>query len=650
MTQKLNYYQGLAREAIQNDKEKINLYAEIDKHRLGKWQPSKALRDLPWIGNRNFSSTQPADALDAGARTFASLMPKINITPLSEEPDEYDRVERLETALEWHYKRMNMGTRKTLHWQILESAMRYCSVKMQTEYLPHTLRGQEKNPRIKRIIEQSPVRWTVHHPSTVHDLHSKFGMESVVLASTKTAHELINEFGSENTGIVQMIQELEKEGKKLSPQSLLSSYFSFYDVTTWEDRVIWIVNNSGSQLVNPEIGVGIELLCKKHKMPFIPWVCIDNEDPILKNAIATGLLDNVNTLRTIEFSKAISAAAESKMAITTPDGTLDGVTIDNENPNQPLTKRPEVQIQELRGTPIDPQLSTMLQKAQSELSATTVTQVLSDTAALDSRNFSTTNIKYKVAQQQLSLAKDAATRAIETGFYQLFEWVDFAKDKPLIAFRESDKTIRGEMQPRGAELIVSNSDFKDGVGELINIGFDTQYLYIKADLREENLMDEQSRWNVGITKIDRYGMSRQLVAEELGVENYALHEQLRAAEELILAKVQAQAREIMGEAEAKVSAMMQEVQMQAQQAAQQQQQEQAAQQQQAMQQQQGQAQGQMQPPPNPDQAMLNANGGGSFEGMQGADLRGGMMAAMQGAPGETREALTGESMQGGQLA
>lgn len=653
MTKKLDYYQGLAREAIQNDKEKIALYAAIDMHTDGSWQAPKTLKSLPWIKDRRFSSTQLADSVTTGSRTFATLLPSISVTPLSEDPNEYDRVEQLETALAWHYKRMNMGTKKSLHWQILESAMRYCAVKMQTEYLPHTMRGQEKNPRTKRILSQSPVRWTVHHPSTVHDLHSKYGLESVVLATVKSVHEIIEEFGEENDGVKKMLVELEKDGKRASPESLLSTYYSFYDVTTWSDRVIWISNNNGMKSVSSSVAVGggIELMCKEHKMPFIPWVCVDNEDPILRTAIQTGLADNTNILRTIEFSKAISAAAESKMAITTPDGTLDGVTIDNENPNQPLVKRPEHQIQELRGSPIDPQLAAMRQKAEAELSATTVTQVLGDPAALDSRNFSTTNIKYKVAQQQLSLAKDAATRAIETGFFQIFEWVDFAKDKPLIAFRDKDKTVRGDMLSRGGEIVVTNSEFKDAAGELVNIGFDTDYLYIKVDLREDNLMDEQSKWNTGILKVDRFGMSRQIVAEELGVENYALHEQMRAAEELVLAKVQAQAREIMGEAEAKVSAMMQEVQMQAQQQMMAQQQEQAAQQQQAQQEAMMQQQGQGQAPPqNPDQEMLNMNGGGMFAGMQGADLRGGMMAAMQGAPGETQEALSGQSRQGGQLA
>jgi len=165
---KMNYYTGLMKEAIADDAGRIELYSKIDMHRTGGWQAPAALKALPWIKERKFASTKPADALDSGARTFASLMPKIAITPLSDHPGEYTRVEKLETALDWHFKRMNMNGSKTTHWRVLESAMRYCAVTMQTEYLPHTLRGQEKDKRIRAILRQSKFQWTVHHPSSVH--------------------------------------------------------------------------------------------------------------------------------------------------------------------------------------------------------------------------------------------------------------------------------------------------------------------------------------------------------------------------------------------------------------------------------------------------------------------------------------------------
>jgi hypothetical protein len=624
----LSFYSGLMKEAIANDKDKMALYSSIDMHRTGQWQTPEALKALPWIRERKFASTKPADALDSGARTFATMMPRISITPLSDHPQEYGRVESLETALDWHFKRMNMNGTKTTHWRILESAMRYCAVAMQTEYLPHTMRGQEKDARTKAILRQSKFQWTVHHPSSVHSRRSKNILEMAGLAVVRSAAELIEEFGSENEGIIEMISKI-RRGKEPTAQELMTTYYSYYDVTDWEYRCQWIVPNNTSTQVNPEPAKGIELRLEEHKLPFIPWVIVDNEDPILKNVINTGLLDNLNILRTIEFSKAVASAAESKTNIETPDGTLDGVTIDNTNPTQPMVTRPGVRVQELRGTPIDPQISNMRQTAEGEVNASSVTQVLSDANALDSRNFSTANIKYRTAVAQLSLARDCASRAEELGFYQMFEWIDFAKDKPLVAFRDKSKTFQGSELAAGQEIVISNAEDLDA------IGFDLEHLYIQVEMQEDSLMDEQSKWNLGVTQVDRFGMSREVVAEKLGVENYGLHEQKRAAEELVLAQVQAEAKKIMAEADAYAAQVVGQVQMQLQQAQMQMQQEQAA---------------QMQQQQQPQNAVQDMNAGGSFAGMQGADMRGGGMPAMQMAPGQGREQMNGMDMTGAPLA
>ncbi len=626
----LSYYTGLMKEAIASDQDRIKLYAAIDMHRKGEWPTPGALKALPWIKNRKFASTRPADALDSGARTFASLFPAISISPLSDNPKEYGRVERLETALDWQFRRMNMGGGKTTHWKILESAMRYCAVAMQTEYLPHTLKGMEKDNFLKEVLRQSKFQWTVHHPGAVHSRRSRGVLTMACLATVKTGQEIVEEFGESNEGVIEMLEKLSDGRGRPSTGKLMKTLFSFYDLTDWDWRCICIVENGGSREVNPEPAKAIALRMEEHKLPFIPWVVVDNEDPILKNAINSGLLDNTNILRTIEFSKAVASAAESKTSIETPDGTLDGVSVDNTNPTQPMVTRPGVKVQELRGAPIDPQLANMRASAEAELNATSVTQVLSDAASLDSRNFSTANMKYKTAVAQLSLAKNCASRAEELGFYQMFQWLDYATDLPLVAYRSKTKTYQGAELPAGEEIVVSpNEDMTNSTN------FDLEQLYVAVELREDSILDEQSKWNIGITKVDRFGMSRQVVAEELGVENYSLHEQKRAVEELTLVTVQAQAKEIMAEAEAYAAQLMAQVQIQTQQA--------IAQIQQA-------SQPQPQPQPEPQAAVQGMNAGGSFASMQGQDLRGGGAAAMQVAPGEGREQMNGADMTGEQLA
>jgi hypothetical protein len=620
---KLNYYAGLMKEAISNDKDRMKLYADIDMHRTGNWQTPAALKSLPWIKERKFASTKPADALDSGARTFASLMPKIAITPLSDDPREYGRVEQLETALDWHFKRMNMNGSKTTHWRVLESAMRYCAVAMQTEYLPHTMKNRT-DAKTKAILRQSKFQWTVHHPSSVHSRRSKNILEMAGLCVVRSAQDLLDEFGEDNPGIMMMLEKLRDGRGRPAADRMTKTLYTYYDCTDWECRCQFIMPSGAEANTNPGGKDMIELGIKEHKLPFIPWVVVDNEDPILKNAINTGLLDNQNIIRTILFSKGVGSAAESKTNIQTPDGTLDGVSIDNTNPTQPMVTRPGVVVQELRGTPIDPQLSNLLQIMEGEVSSSSVTQVLSDANALDSRNFSTANIKYRTAVAQLALARDCASRAEELGFYQMFEWLDYAKDKPLVAFRDKGKTFQGDALPAGQEINITPDDF------------DLEHLYVKVELQEDSLMDDQSKWNLGVNQVDRFGMSRQIVAEELGVENYALHEQKRVAEELVMATAQAEAKKIMASADAYAAELIGQVQLKLKAA--------------EVQLMQASQPPQQPPPPNPQNAVQDMNAGASFDSVQGQDMRGGMASAMQGAPGEGREQMNGSDMMGNQLA
>lgn len=601
----LDYYVGMATEAIKNDKDRDLMYAEIDKHRLGQWKPNQALSRLPWIAGHNFSSTSPADTLDAGSRTFATMMPKIAISPLFDNPAEYDRVERHETVLDWHFKRMNMWGKKTTHWKIMESAMRYCSVAFETEYLPYLMKGK-KDKRVKALLKNSAFRWTVHHPSTVHSFHSKYGLECVVLAKVMTLKELMDDFGKESKGIQEVLEKHVMKKDNLTATDLMQT-FTLYKCTDWDYVCMWVTPNNGSMNANPNATKGVELMHKEHGLNFIPWVIADNEDPILKNAINTGLLDNLNNLRLLSYSAAVSMVAASQQWIRTPDGTLTGVHIDNENPMQPIVTDSNTQITPINQMRPNDSVEQKVQQAQQEVYTTTVAQILADANKLaGNENFSTANMAYKVAIGSLSLARDAAARAEAMGFYQMYEWIEHANDIPLIAYREKSKSIGNEERMAGEELYIAKGEF------------DLEHLYIDVKLREFGNMDEQAKWNLAITQVERMGMSRQLIAEELGVENYMLHEQKRAAEDMTTAKVQLeiQKEQLKVDMEARAAQLKMEME----------------------------ARAATEPPPNPENAAPGMNA--SYPMAEGADMRGGGLPAQPMNPAETQVSLQGQDANG----
>ena len=487
---------------------------------------------------------------------------------------------------------------KTTHWKILESAMRYCAVAFETEYLPYLYKGKDKDKRTKALLRGSAFRWTVHHPSTVHSYFSKYGLETVVLAKTANLTDLENEFGYDNQGVAEIRSKMFSKAPTMEQK--MNTWFTFYKSTTWDETCVWVTQNHNSMTVNHDPAKGVKLLHEEHGLSFIPWVIADNEDPLLKNAINTGLLDNLNNLRLMSFSAAVTLVATSQKLIQTPDGTLRNVHIDNQNPEQPMITDLTAKVTPLPQDRPNDSIENKVAQATQEVYTTTVAQMLADANKLaGTENFSTANLAFKMAVGALSLAKDVAERAEAMGFYQMFEWIDHAGDVPLIAYREKNKTVQDVQKMAGEEIVIKKGEF------------DTQYLYIDVKLREFGSMDEQAKANLAITLVERLGLSKQLVAEnDLGIENYSLHEQKRAAEDLMLAKVQAEAQKIQAEVEMMVQQAQMQMQMQAQ-----------------------------QPPPGPQQQVQGMNA--SFPMAQGVDMRQGGMPAQPMNPMENRESIQG---------
>ncbi|HEY6020664.1 MAG TPA: hypothetical protein VIY48_12460 [Candidatus Paceibacterota bacterium] len=586
----LDYYNGATREMLQDDKPRDETYAKIDDAHRSRFTNPKELRDLPWIGERRFVTTAPADALNAAIRTFASRMPRINIQPLSDAPEEYDRVEQHEEIMRWDFTRMNLIGKKSPHWKIVEYAMKYCAVAIETSYLPWLYKDKADDPRIKEILRSRQFRWNVHDPSNVHVRESDDTLECVVTCEVLPAIQIRDKFGADNPGVQQMLREIADKDK--DPRALYTTFFSVYDYTDWQARVKWIARSPGKTL-NREPSGGIEIMRQERTVSFLPWVYVDNEEPILKQMIDAELWDNVNILRTMQFSKAVDMAAHPEYWIQTPDGTLRGVTIDGKNPNQPLVAGPGVTVNKLIPPQIDPQMSAITQEAEQEVFRTTVAQILASVEKYaGTQNFSVVNAMLSAAVAQLSLAQMAAERAETQAMIQNFRWID-ETEIPMVGFRTVTK---GEGRERGKEIVIRKGDF------------DPDYLYLTVKLNPATVMDTQTEINNAINKVERLGMSMQMAWDDLNMENYDLSETQKVEEMLYMAHAQAKAKEIMQQPDIAAKQMLQA----------------------------GAGQPQGNPSPGGPQSQ--------FAGQQGMDMRGGGSAL--GIPGQGAPQLTGQSATG----
>lgn len=601
----------IVEELVENDADRDELYEKIDDAVNCVFEPSSALTELPFIKDRHYALPDIADAKNAGVRTFSVLLPNISVQPNSDNEYEYERVERMEEALKWEFHRMNRVGTDSIHSKIIDSAIQYHAVALQTQYLPYHYKGRKSEPRVKAILRQRNFNWILHHPASVHVMRGRDGnIDGVAKVGTYTAKQLRDEFGKDNPGIRKMMEENE---------DFDTTEWTLVDWTDWENRQIWAIPSLNSVSKTEYV-----IMDEEHKLPFIPWVVVDKGNPLWQSVISSGLWANIQHMNVIRFAKAIEQAATPAFAIQTPDGSLKNVWIDYSNPNQPISLPPGSQLMPVQRPQIDPQLEQHYQEMRAAIQRSTVSQVLTDIGQYSNAPFSTVNQIVQMALGQLGPAKLVAEEAEAKGFYQMFEWIEHSKI-PLIAYRANSRDgATGEAMKKGEEIGIFPGQAQEPDEFMTpemeknfrrRIYFDLDYLYIDVAMNSQNTADEQARQNVLINAITHMGASKEFAWEKMGWSNYQTVEEQRAAETLQDAEVQ----KIVQMKLLEVQAAQMEMQMAAQQAQQ------------------------------PQNANADLNAENSMSTMQGADMRGGMNPAAQANPSMTRERVTGTDAIGAEL-
>lgn len=629
----------IVQQMLKDDNDKLNTYAKIKNAVDCVFVPDSAVSELPFIQGRSFALTDIADARNAGTRAFTSLLPNISISPVSDNEGEYDRTEKMEQAWKWEMEKLNRPSngKKGVHDQIVQSAITYHRVALQTEYLPHKFKGREKDNRIKAILARKCHQWTVQeNPGEVHAKYSDYGLERVAKVSEYSAQQLIDNFGKENEAVLKLMEDV-----KGNQAERMRTMFTLVDYTDWEDRLQYAVPKGGSVTVGTN-NKRYEFMNEKHGMPFINWVIVDYEEPLWEAVLKSGHWDNLQHMKLIKFSRAVALGARPDFAIQTTDGTLKGVWLDYKNPLNPLVLPPGAQVVPFQSPQLDQQFEAEYQEDRQDVSRSTVARILQDPTPFLNAPFSTFNASITSALGQLAPAKMTAEAAEAESIYQGFQWIKFSK-KPFSAYRakSGDSKIENS-QPyhRGGQIVITHEDpptaeqvqkMNEREMELFTkkVFFDLDGLYIKVELRSANMTDEQARINTLLLAVREGNMSKKEMWERMAWEGFDMNQMQRAAEILMDTEVQKVAALKMLEVEKKKMEM--QAQMQMQQQAQQMQMQQAA-----MQQQQ-----------NPQNAMNEMNAGNQFMSMQGQDLRGGGMAAAQMAPNETNVSITGQTEGGG---
>jgi hypothetical protein len=602
---------------IEIDKERDNLFEEIDDMWHGKWSLPAPLKGKPDL--REIIDLSPHDALKSGSAILSTIMPHWTVQPLVSNLAEQERAEKTAYAIDYNYKRMNQRGSSTILWDLVHSCLRYDACAVWLDYLPYQFK--KPNLRQRHALRGGDFVAVVHNPRTVHIQKDEFGINCVLLSTNMTAKEVVNKWGWRADALDTQLKKDEDDG---------TTRFIYNDLMLYEGdaikRIVW-GNITDSFDVQNSTSDEFVFMDEKVETPFMPWIVgvggsqLETESeysvhPLLAPLAQTHKWKDLNVFQSVFQSEIIKYGRTPRVKTITPNG--DGVDIDYED-GATLNLRKGEEADAWRPAPVDPNLGSLVDRVRAEVSSTTLPRILQNPEFAGNTPFASINAMIQTALGGLNPAKVLCESIHREIGLRMVEWCKFA-EKPLLAYKPSGSKKSGE----------NNSGDYVGVDpELL----DPDSLLITCKLSAEAPTDFNQRLNAGILMNEKLKVPRSDVLEGLGKSNvdslYEQYVQEQYDDQVIAMDMQAE----QAKQQAEIQMQMQQVQMQ-------------------MQQQMGQ-----QVPPQGGQPQGQPKGGGYPSNSQGVDTgvpqgqgynpNAGGMSPATGNPGTSlREQVSGQDVTG----
>ena len=635
MKHSIDWYMGLMDELDTEFDPLVTMFEYIDDMVLPRWSLpadfTAVVHDVMAVVD-----TAPSDAVRSAAVAFSRNIPIFSVMPFRSVKEEYDRAQGLEDNLRYQFKRSNKRGNGSVMRDMAESSLRYNTIAVRTDDLVHILPKNQKSWTAlqKQAWAHGRFIHKVYNPKNVRYLYSSLGLTfvgctEVLRVTDAISHWSLFENNETDEGklVAQALADIRKAIDERKGDFNLSDLYISQTYAIDHDKVcIWgsLTDKTGEQLKSKSSQEAIDFTFADQDNPygFINWsvrVAGARLDDAIETRISPMLAplywskswDKLNLYKSVVFSEPFRRARQPRGVAVTQVG--EGVQVDYEN-GADVNIRVGEDYRPFQPITLDPGAVQIVGALEAAMNRTTGASMIGDTTKIDSRTpFATFAAMVKVALSRLDEQNEILGDSVTDTACNMLYWVD-KTDVPLMAYIESDTQYRsGSNKRRGQPLEAGKYDF-----DLNNLG-------ITCKVVPSTPTDRMEQLNMAIMLSEKLNMPSSELLQEMGYENVGLSYQLWVEEYLKKADIQARA-----------SALTVQYQTEAQLKAQQQ----------AMQQQQP-PQGQ----PSPE-APMGAGGGMSeaaFGNMQGPGFNpamGGQPTA-PGAPGMTREAITGQPMTGG---
>lgn len=430
----------IADRMVENDKDLVSHYEGIDAMVNSEWNLPSEIAALKWM--RKVISSDPQSALETARRTLSTIEPIPFYQPTNKNEETKIAASEIEMNLLWQLKQANKRSKKDLVGDIVESALRYDKVCVQTIPLKWQMEGQaemegEIPTRYRAAKNKGGFIVEVHNPKDVHDRWTPLGLDAVLLAKTMSSREAVGFYGD-------VARELKEKAEEFDEETFVT-VFDYWDydrrlITCTEptrhrhkqkptaSKYVFVDSEDDEETFNMEFLGGWTIkeggssldVAKQHSVR-----------PMLGMIEKTGLWETQNIIQSIVTSEVIGYSAAPRLKITGPDS--EGVRVDYGDINKPLRLKPGEDVEQMTPPVMDQNMMHVNDRIQAAIDKYTVAKSLQNLDFPSGTAFATVNAVIKSATAALDPFKSLAEDAIADILENILLWTHFTEE-PLVGY------------------------------------------------------------------------------------------------------------------------------------------------------------------------------------------------------------------------
>jgi hypothetical protein len=255
--QELGFFQNLAQEMIAADAERDRMLRAMDDMWQNRWALPPGVSGLKWI--HKVVSSDPHDAVRAGARVLSSVAPRLTVTPLSgESTANRERAERIERALAWQFGNASRRRQASVLRDVVLSALLYDEVVAQVVYLPEQIKAirefKGESSRLEAAKRFGPFAVIVRNPQQVHVRYSDWMPEAVLMKKVMSVQQAVDFWGEKASGLLVAGKPSKRSKRAFGRKPAELTHCTVYDYMDLETRAVWAVAQTSGDAISQPVG------------------------------------------------------------------------------------------------------------------------------------------------------------------------------------------------------------------------------------------------------------------------------------------------------------------------------------------------------------------------------------------------------------